>query len=115
MIDPKERVRERLIHITEACNRINSYVAGLSMDEFLEDTQVQDAVLYQLIIIGEAVIHIDPNLLDKYPYPWFKVRAFRNYAAHKYFDIQVWTVWEIVNKHVKELEELVEVILDKEF
>jgi len=115
MRGPRDRNHQRLIHISEACRKIGGYVAGLSREAFLADPRIQDAVIYQLIIAGEAVGHIDRGLLDKYPYAWFKIKAFRNYAAHEYFNIEVWTVWDIASTHVEVLREKVELILKEEF
>ena len=68
----------RLTHILEACGTIRRYIEGLDNEDFLNDPKTRDAIIYQLIIIGEAVIHTDNELLEKYNYPWFKIRAFRN-------------------------------------
>lgn len=86
---------------------------GMDRDAFLNDPKLQDATLYQLIIIGEAAAHLDGELLDKYPYPWFKIKAFRNYATHEYFNIALWTVWEVIDKHLGELEAQVKVMLEE--
>ena len=115
MISPIDRNKQRLLHIEEACEKISRYVAVIDKETFLSDSKVQDAVLYQLIIIGEAVVHIDNDLLKKYPYPWFKIRALRNYAAHEYFNIQIWTIWDITSRHISELQRIVKEILIKEF
>ncbi len=104
----------RLTHILEACGTIRRYMEGLDREEFLNDPKTRDAIIYQLIIIGEAVIHTDNELLEKYDYPWFKIRAFRNYATHEYFKIEMWTVWDVVNTHIPELENVVKVIIDNE-
>lgn len=115
MIGHEERNKQRLLHILKACEKILNYVEGLSREDFLNNPQTIDAVIYQLIVAGEAVIHLDKDLLYKYDYPWFKVRAFRNYAAHEYFNIEVWTVWGIVDKDVELLKSTVETILQKEY
>ncbi len=115
MISLIDRNKQRLLHIMEGCEKISRYVTGIDKEIFLSDTKVQDAVLYQLIIIGEAVVHIDNDLLQKYPYPWFKIRALRNYAAHEYFNIQMWTIWDITVNHITELQEIVNEILESEF
>ncbi|MCK5208883.1 MAG: DUF86 domain-containing protein, partial [Cyclobacteriaceae bacterium] len=47
-----ERNKQRLLHIEEACEKISRYVAKIDKETFLSDSKVQDAVLYQLIIIG---------------------------------------------------------------
>jgi uncharacterized protein with HEPN domain len=115
MISQNSRNKQRLIHITEACSKISFYVTEIDQEAFLLDSKVQDAVLYQLIVIGEAVVHIDNDLLEKYPYSWFKIKALRNYAAHEYFNIQMWTIWDITSTHITQLHEIVNEILDKEF
>ena len=115
MISQRDRNRQRFLHISEACEKITQYVGGMENSVFLSDTKVQDAVLYQLIIIGEAVVHIDNDLLAKYTYPWFKIRALRNYAAHEYFNLKMWTIWEVANKHITELRTTVNTILENEF
>ena len=115
MKSPFDRNLQRLMHIVEACEKIAHYVAEIDKEAFLSDGKVQDAVLYQLIIIGEAVVHIDNDLLEKYPYPWFKIRALRNYAAHEYFNIQMWTIWDITNIHIAKLHDIANEILMNEF
>ena len=115
MISQNNRNKQRFIHIKDSCLQISQYVSGIKKADFLSDAKVQDAVLYQLIIIGEAVVHIDSDLLEKYPYSWFKIRALRNYAAHEYFNIQMWTIWDITSIHVTQLLDVVNEILDKEF
>lgn len=110
-----DRNLQRLLHIVEACQAIGKYAGGLSREVFLGDPKTRDAIIYQLIIIGEAVINTDNELLEKYDYPWFKIRAFRNYATHEYFKIEMWTVWDIVITHVPELEKVVKGIIASEF
>jgi len=109
------RNKQRVLHIKEACIKINNYLADIDKEIFLIDHKVQDAILYQIIVIGEAVGHIDKALLEKYPYPWFKIRALRNYAAHEYFNIQIWTIWEIAEEHISQLLDISEEILRREF
>lgn len=43
-----------LHHILDAINQIESYTAGLSYEAFSEDRLIQDGVIRQLEIIGEA-------------------------------------------------------------
>ncbi len=109
------RNKLRLLHIIEACHTISHYMEGLSREDFISDPKTRDAIIYQLIIIGEAVIHTDYEILEKFDYPWFKVKAFRNYATHEYFNIQMWTVWDIVNIHIPELENVAKKIIDNDF
>ena len=68
----------RLIQIRKAIIEIESFVSGINRDEFVSDSMISSAVLFQFSVIGEAVTHIDKELLNKYNYPWYQVRAFRN-------------------------------------
>ena len=66
-------------------------------------------------MIGEAIIHVEDEKLDKYDYPWHKVRSFRNIIAHKYFNIKLAAVWAIIQNDLPELKKVVEQILENEF
>jgi len=47
-----------LQHILESISEIEKYTKGMSEDEFARATQVQDAVIRRLEIIGEAAKNI---------------------------------------------------------
>ncbi len=44
-----------LLHIQECINRIQSYTEGLGEKEFLDNLLIQDAVIRNFEIIGEAI------------------------------------------------------------
>lgn len=69
---------KRLQQIQEAIVRIQEYVRDQSFTSFCQSGLIHDAVLYQFSVIGEAIIHVEHEKLDKYDYPWHKVRSFRN-------------------------------------
>jgi len=56
------RDTEYLVDILEAAKLALAYVSGKSKDEFLKDTQCQDAVIRRLEIIGEAARRISDKL-----------------------------------------------------
>ena len=115
MKDNKSISYERLLHLHKAIVEIQSFTDNVTFDEFLNDTLISSAVLFQFNIIGEAIIHVEASLLEKYEYPWFKVRAFRNLISHEYFNIKLDAVWEIVQNDLSDLKGLIETILIKEF
>jgi len=58
----------RLIQIRKAIIEIESFVSGINKDEFLSDSMISSAVLFQFTVIGEAVVHIEKELLEiSYP------------------------------------------------
>ena len=65
------RDREYLLDIVEAAKLAVSYLAGKSREEFLHDTQCQDAVIRRLEIIGQAVRRVSDETKDRLPgVPW---------------------------------------------
>lgn len=98
---------DRLEHMADAIDAIQLFTANITREEFLLDKRVQSAVLYQFIIIGEAVANLSLEILEKYPYTWHKPRSFRNYIAHEYFGIKMWMVWNAIVEQLPELKNLI--------
>lgn len=106
---------ERLQHILQAIDKIQNYVANETLNSFCDNNIVHDAVLFQFTVIGEAIIHVDNPYLEKYDYPWYKVRSFRNLIAHEYFNIKLSAVWQIIKSDLPMLNEFIQTIIKKEF
>lgn len=115
MKDKKKESHERLIHMQKAVNEIETFTANINRNDFLNDKILSSAVLFQLYVIGEAVIHVETSLLDKYEYTWHKVRTFRNLISHEYFNINLDAVWDIIVNDLPGLKQIVKKILNKEF
>ena len=108
MKNRKESDIQRIRHILEAISMVEEFVRDIDQDEFERNNQTQSAVLYQFIIIGEAVSLLSREILEEYEYPWHKPRAFRNFLAHEYFGIKMWMVWNAIIKDLPELKLMVE-------
>jgi uncharacterized protein with HEPN domain len=105
------RDKARLEHIQQSIGRIREHTVSLTEKDFLKNALVQDAVLYQFSIIGEAIIYFDDEILLQYDYPWYAVRAFRNYIAHEYFGINLMKVWSTIEINLPELEKIIALII----
>ena len=105
------RDKTRLEHILHAIERITTYTTALSEKDFLCNLIIQDAVLYQFSIIGEAIRYVDDEILQQYDYPWHAVRAFRNYIVHEYFGINLPKVWSTIKINLPELEKTILLII----
>ena len=83
------------------------FLEGMAKEDFLEDKRTQQAVIMNLIIIGEAAT----KLMDSYAeftqintqVPWRSMRGMRNRIAQGYFDINLDVVWDTVQKALPEL------------
>jgi len=107
---PKERVES----ILNAIRLIRQFVEGEDEISFSKDIKLQSAVQYQFLIIGEAIRHIDDEILAKYNYPWHIPRSFRNFIIHVYHGIKVERIY-YATQDLNELEEQINRILTNEF
>jgi uncharacterized protein with HEPN domain len=105
---------ERLQDISDAIDLILEFCKGKSEDDFVEDKMLSSSVLYQFIIIGEAIRNMDPVLLGKYQYPWHLPRSFRNYAAHEYFEINLKLVYKTITNLLPEFKTLIDQMIENE-
>ena len=104
-----------LADIAEAAKRAISYTAELSYEQFLDNTQVQDAVLRNLQVIGEASKKVSASLRKAYPnLPWREMAGIRDRVVHDYFGVDYRVVWEVVQRDLPRLLSLIQVILDQE-
>jgi uncharacterized protein with HEPN domain len=107
--------KQRFQHIAKAVEDIFKYASGESLQTFCDKDIIHDAVLFQFSIIGEAINFVDPEILAKYNYPWYKVRSFRNLISHEYFNVKMEAVWQIFQKDLPELKIVIQSILKNEF
>jgi uncharacterized protein with HEPN domain len=94
----------RLGHIYDAICRIESYVNGVDKPVFLANDMMQDAVVRQLEIIGEAARNISEEMQEEHPeLPWFEMRAIRNKIVHDYLEINTEIIWDTVKNDLPAL------------
>lgn|SRR5690606_34068586 len=115
MKDRHVESQQRLLHIEDAIADIEKFTKGETLKTFCEKDMLHDAVMLQFIIIGEAIINVENEKLNKYNYPWYKVKSFRNMIAHEYYNIKLPAVWHIIENDLQQLKEVIQVILKKEF
>lgn len=88
---------ELLGDIMEATRRIRSYVGEMSYEEFRSDTKVQDAVLRNLEVIGEASRKMPEyersTIADV---PWKSMAGMRDRLIHDYAGVNLDIVWQVI-------------------
>jgi uncharacterized protein with HEPN domain len=97
--------RAYLDDILQAIDRIRHYTSGMTSEMFRNDLLVQDAVIRNLEIIGEAVRHI-PNEVRRQSSSivWPRVVGLRDVLIHRYFGVDLEIVWDVVANKLDELE-----------
>ena len=97
---------ELLTDVSEACDRISCYIAGLSYDTFIADIKTQDAVIRNLEVIGEASVKISPGLKKKHPeIEWASITGMRNKLIHDYFGVNIDIVWNVATTDMQNLKQ----------
>ena len=75
-----------LRHIMDAISRIGEYLQGINEEEFVRNYLVQDGVIRQLEIIGEATKQISQGTREKNSnIPWKDMAGMRDKLIHDYF------------------------------
>lgn len=112
----KKRLTDYLVHILEAIERTDRYTEDMGEVAFLENSMVQDAVLRNLEIIGEA----SNNVVRHYPefaaahqeLPLAYAYQMRNAVAHGYFDVDLEIVWKTIRNDLPGLYRQVQQVLE---
>lgn len=101
-------------HILAAIERIEAYSEGVSFQKFLQIEILQDGVIRQLEIIGEAARNLSADLCRRHPeVPWGEIIGLRNRIAHAYYNIDLGVVWDIVQEDLPSLKRDVASILEE--
>ena len=96
--------KKKLQDILAAIEAIETYSVS-SYDEFLSDSKTQDAILYNLIIIGEAANQITDEFQEEHSMlPWSSMIGTRNIIVHGYDQVKFQIVWEILQRDLEPLK-----------
>jgi uncharacterized protein with HEPN domain len=86
-----------LKHILDAITQIQNYLHEKSFEEFITNKMLQDAVVRQLEIVGEASRNLAEDFRRLHPtVPWSQIAGMRNRMAHDYLNVDMEIVWDIV-------------------
>lgn len=95
-----DRIGTLLAQMIEGIGLASSYTEGMAFEDFLDDKRTQQAVLMNLIIVGEAASRLmsaEAEFVTAHPdVPWTGMKGMRNRVAHGYFEINLQMVWDTV-------------------
>jgi uncharacterized protein with HEPN domain len=102
-------------HIVSSITKIKEYTEGINEASFLANSLIQDAVIRNLEIIGEATKKVTEDFRKKYPeVEWKKIAGMRDKLIHDYIGVDLWAVWAVVEKSIPTLSSQIETILKTE-
>jgi uncharacterized protein with HEPN domain len=100
-----------LTHILERIDRIRVHTSG-GYEIFMAQDIIQDAVLRNLEVIGEAVKQISAELREQSPQiPWRRIAGMRDVLVHNYMGVDLDEVWNVVENELDKLEDQIRAIL----
>ncbi|SPD75252.1 conserved hypothetical protein [uncultured Desulfobacterium sp.] len=105
--------RIRIHDILSAIEKILSYTHGMTFEDFESDRKTVDAVIRNLIVIGEASVQLPEEITEKHrELPWFEMRGLRNFVIHEYFGVSDRIVWDTIHNDLPPLTALLNHLLD---
>jgi uncharacterized protein with HEPN domain len=105
-----------LRHVLDAIDTVNEYLQGVNEEKFKNTRLIQDGVIRQIEIVGEAVRHISKDLRKTYPeIPWRDVAGMRDKLIHGYFGVDIEKVWDTAKDDLPILrKQVVQILKDFE-
>ena len=94
-----------LEHILMAIAKLKEYTKNKTFSEFQKNSLLQDGVVRQLEIIGEAAKQLSLNTKEKaIKVPWKDIAGMRDKLIHAYFGVDVVAVWKTAMEDIPSLE-----------
>ncbi|HYF94108.1 MAG TPA: DUF86 domain-containing protein [Symbiobacteriaceae bacterium] len=99
-------------HILKAIDRMEEYTRNLTEEAFVANSLVQDAVVRQFEVIGEAAKKVSPEFRQQYPaIPWSFMAKMRDILIHHYWDVDLDVVWVTLRRDIPGLLPLLKATL----
>lgn len=99
-------------HIFDAISRIEEYLKDIDEIDFKKNHLVQDGVIRQIEIIGEATRKVSSSFRESHPeIPWRDIAGMRDKLIHHYFGVDLDAVWLTATEDIPKFKLEVEKIL----
>ena len=110
----RERVKdiERLYHIDECIGHIMDFLKGKTFEEMKSDIMCYHAVVYNIMIIGEAANMLTKEFRDSHlDVPWRDIIDMRNVLVHGYYTASPIFIWETYQKDLAPLKDQISIYI----
>ncbi|NJR52107.1 MAG: DUF86 domain-containing protein [Leptolyngbyaceae cyanobacterium CSU_1_3] len=104
-----------LLDIYNATQRILIFATDLTKANLATNEEKQSAILYQVIVVGEATKRLSIDFRNTYPnIPWKDIAGMRDILAHQYDRVNLDTLWDVIQNDIPELIELITPLLPEQ-
>ncbi|MBC6422314.1 MAG: DUF86 domain-containing protein [Hormoscilla sp. SP5CHS1] len=87
---PPNKDTASLLDIAKAARKVLAFKQGFKKAAFLEDEKTQSAIVYQLLIVGEAVKRLSQDLRNQHSeIPWSDIAGMRDKLIHDYDNVDL--------------------------
>lgn len=87
-----------------ACEKIVRYTRNISYEDFFQNELIYDAVLRNLLVIGEAAKSLPDTIKNRFnQIEWKKISGLRDLIAHAYFGIDNAILWNVIQSKIPTL------------
>jgi uncharacterized protein with HEPN domain len=94
-------------HILLSISKIKDFTKNMTRSDFEKNEMVQDAVIRNIEIIGEATKRVSNNLKTSYyEIPWRDMAGMRDKLIHDYMGVDIDVVWKTIEFDIPELYNL---------
>ena len=101
--------------ILDSIEKIQQYVAELTLSAFDDSPALQDAVARRLEIIGEVAKRLPVDFKEKYPQiPWRQISGMRDILIHEYAGVSIERIWKTVRDDLGPLLVVIREALEKQ-
>lgn len=102
-------------HIYDCIMKIECYTESISLEEFLKNSLIQDGVIRNFEIIGEATKKLSADFrLKNSAIEWKKIAGMRDKLIHDYIGVDLWALWAVITDILPQLRKQIKDILDNE-
>lgn len=106
--------RSYILHIIDSIDQIFEYIDQVSVSEFKASRLIQDAVIRNFEIIGEAAKQVSTKTREEFKdVPWKKMAGMRDKLIHNYMGVDLGAVWNTIQEILPALREDLNKIVKK--